>query len=94
MADFEQAHQRFLAQLSDEEKQQFSPIKNYQAFQAEIVKLSQSTKSRKFTQLFAVINKCGQSLASYFDVVGIVVQSHPEWAALAWGSFRLILAVS
>ncbi|KAH8730667.1 hypothetical protein GQ44DRAFT_722922 [Phaeosphaeriaceae sp. PMI808] len=92
MAEFDQAHESFLAQLSDKERQQFAPIKDYKAFQAEIVKLSQSIKSRKSTKLFTVINKCGQHLASYFEVVGIVVQSHPEWAAIAWGSFRLILA--
>ncbi|OAL44689.1 hypothetical protein IQ07DRAFT_235234 [Pyrenochaeta sp. DS3sAY3a] len=94
MAEFEQAHQRFLAQLSDEEKQQFSPIKDYTTFKAVILKLSESKKSSKFTKLLNVVNKCGQSLASYFEVVGIVVQSHPEWAGLAWGSLRLILALA
>jgi hypothetical protein len=29
----------------------------------------------------------------YFDIVGTVIQSHPEVAALAWGSFRLVLLV-
>jgi hypothetical protein len=33
-------------------------------------------------------------LQPYFDILNIVVQSHPEWAAIAWGAIRLVLQVS
>jgi hypothetical protein len=95
MAEFEQAQKEFLDQLSEEEKRQFVPIKDSQAFLSELQKLGQFAKSnRKWTKLFRTVQRCGECLAPYFDVVGITVQSHPEWAAIAWGSFRLVLLVN
>lgn len=94
MSEFKRAHEDFLDQLSEAEKKQFAPIKDSQTFLAEVGKLGQLSKSRKWTKLFAAVQKCSQQLAPYFDVVGIVVQSHPDWAAIAWGSFRLILVAS
>lgn len=93
MAEFQQAHKDFLAQLSDEEKKQFAPIKDGKTFLTEVSKLGQATKARKWTKLFRTISRCSENLATYFDVAGILVQSHPEFAAIAWGSFRLVLSV-
>jgi hypothetical protein len=94
MTEFDQAHEEFLNQLSDEEKKQFAPVKDSQTFLKELHNLGQFAKNnRKWTKLFRSIQKCGDHLAPYFDVVGIVVQSHPEWSAIAWGSFRLVLMV-
>jgi hypothetical protein len=94
MAEFERAHIDFLDQLSEEETKQFAPIKDSKTFLSEIQNLGQSTKSRKWIKLFTAIKKCSQCLDPYFEVVGIVVQSHPEWAAIVWGSFRLVLSAS
>lgn len=93
MAEFHQAHKDFLAQLSDEEKRQFAPIKDGKTFLSEVFRLSQATKAREWTKLFRTISRCSENLATYFDVAGILVQSHPEFAAIAWGSFRLVLSV-
>jgi hypothetical protein len=38
------------------------------------------------------ISALSKTLAPYFDVVGIVVQTE-DYAALAWGGFRLVLQV-
>jgi hypothetical protein len=94
MAEFQQAHKDFLGQLSDEEKKQFAPIKDGKTFLFEVGRLGQAIKARKWTKLFRTISRCSENLATYFDVAGILVQSHPEFAAIAWGSFRLILTVS
>jgi hypothetical protein len=94
MAEFERAHKNFLDQLSEEEKKQFAPIQDSKTFLSEVQNLGQSTKARKWTKLFTAIQKCSQCLTPYFEVVGIMVQSHPEWAAIAWGSFRLVLSAS
>ena len=95
MAEFVQAHKEFLDQLSDEEKKQFTPIKDSQTFLSEAKNLGQFAKSnRKWTRLFRTIQRCSDCLTPYFNVVGITVQSHPECAALAWGSFRLVLLAS
>jgi hypothetical protein len=33
------------------------------------------------------------ALSPYFEVVSIAIQSHPEIAAIAWGTLRLVLQV-
>jgi hypothetical protein len=50
-------------------------------------------KSRKSHALLRRIAAFSNNLGHYFDVIGILVQSHPEYAALAWGAFRLVLQV-
>ena len=34
-----------------------------------------------------------ERLKPYFDVIGIIVQSNPEFSAIAWGAVRLVLQV-
>jgi hypothetical protein len=48
-------------------------------------------KTRKRGALMRRLTAFSDSLKHYFDVIGILVQSHPEYAALAWGAFRLVL---
>ncbi|EMD61400.1 hypothetical protein COCSADRAFT_192355 [Bipolaris sorokiniana ND90Pr] len=92
MAEYQQAHTEFLAQLSDEEKKQFIAINDSQSFLAAIQDLQKFRKSnRRWVKLLSCVQRCGDCLQPYFDVVGTVVQSHPEVAAVAWGSFRLVL---
>jgi hypothetical protein len=94
MAEFQQAHAEFLAQLSDEEKKQFIAINDSQSFLAAVQDLQQFRKSnRKWDKLLTCVQRCGDCLQPYFEVVGTVIQSHPEVAAIAWGSFRLVLLV-
>lgn len=50
-------------------------------------------KSRSF-RAYAQVSAFGESIRPYFEVLGIVVSSHPTWAAIAWGALRLILQVS
>lgn len=40
------------------------------------------------------IKLLADKLAPYFDILDILVQSHPEYAALVWGALRFILKVS
>jgi len=94
MAEFQDAHTQFLDQLSDEEKKQFVAIKDYAAFLKALLTLGDFRKSnKKWSKFLGSVQRCGSHLEPYFDVVGILVQSHPEIAALAWGSFRLVLSV-
>ena len=39
------------------------------------------------------IKALSDKLEPYFEVIQIVIQSNPEWTAIAWGAFRLILQV-
>ena len=60
-------------------------IENFQPIQRNRAKYEGALKK---------IKQLNNGLKHYFEVVGIVVQSHPEFAALAWGAMRLVLQVS
>jgi hypothetical protein len=93
--DSKSAHSEFLDELTNDEKKQFARIETYENFLSELQKFGQfANQHRKWTSLCNAVQKCSEQLSPYFEVVGIAVQSHPEWAALAWGSFRLVLLVS
>jgi hypothetical protein len=95
MAEFQQAHTEFLNQLSDEEKKQYITVTTPQGFLAALQNLGNFPKSnKKWTKLLGSVQRCGDCLQPYFEVVGIAIQSHPEFAALAWSSFRLAILVS
>jgi hypothetical protein len=61
-------------------------------------RLSQATKndrgktSRLLTACTKVDTFC-KSLEPYFEAVSILVSSHPDWAAIAWGVIRLVFIV-
>jgi hypothetical protein len=92
--DFEQARKEFFSQLSPEEQAKFSPIKSAKDFLDGLKNFEKFAKHKKCTKVFKSIERCCNKLGPYFDIVGIVVQSHPEWAAVAWGAFRLILQLA
>lgn len=52
-----------------------------------------TTNQRRGDRYLKRIKALGDSLQPYFDVIGITIQSHPAWAAIAWGAFRLVLQV-
>jgi hypothetical protein len=41
-------------------------------------------------QVIAGISAVNNSLRPYFDTTGIFVQSHPEYAAIMWGTLHLM----
>ena len=91
---FEKAKEQFLAQLSDEEKSKFSKYNSADEVLADLSKLQNFTKDkRKLTRAMASIELFSKQLEPFFDIFGIIVQSHPEWTAIAWGAFRLVLQV-
>jgi hypothetical protein len=51
------------------------------------------SRSVKTQRAMKVTAKLADTLGPYFEVVNIYVQSHPEYAALVWGTLRFILLV-
>ena len=95
MTEFEQAHADFIKQLSDDEKGQFLQVNTSEDLLEGLQKLERFSKNhKKWTKLCNAVRKCSDKLDPYFAVISITVQSHPEWAAIAWGAFRLVLLVS
>ena len=44
-------------------------------------------------RIVASVKSFSDALEPYFESLGILVQSHPEYAALVWGAFRLVFQV-
>lgn len=49
--------------------------------------------SSLLTKCCKKIHSLSTKLTPYFEIIGIFVQAHPEFAALAWGSIRLVFQV-
>ena len=41
-----------------------------------------------------VIDRFAKLWSPFFEIIGIFVSSHPEYAAFAWGAIRLVFLVS
>jgi len=50
-------------------------------------------KTRDSSRVVKRVKAFSDNLKHYFDVIGILIQSHPEYAALVWGAVRLVLQV-
>lgn len=95
VAVFGKAKEKFLSELSPDERPRFVEYYSAGAILDELKNLQNSTKDRPiWTRAMSSINKFTELLHPYFDVLAILVQSHPEWAAVAWGALRLILQVT
>jgi hypothetical protein len=91
---FEEARDQFLASLPPAEKASFTKCPSVERLVADVDKLGLERKDRLWgKRLNGCISALGTSLEPYFEAIGIFVQSHPEFAAIVWGAFRLVFRV-
>lgn len=93
VSPFELALRDFRAALPPQERSLFKQCKSSEELINYVQDLDVLKKTQKRGTLMERLSKFGKSFSHYFDVIGILVQSHPEYAALAWGAFRLVLQV-
>ncbi|KAK1825634.1 hypothetical protein QBC39DRAFT_270676 [Podospora conica] len=95
---FQEATATFLESLSEEERLQFLSCHSPQALVADIAALYPNLDPKslpgRMSKTAETISSFSEKLRPYFEIMGIFVQSHPEWAALAWGAIRLILKLA
>src|SRR5881394_1819484 len=91
---FAEAREQFLSSITAQERSRFSQCSADELLTGieDTGKFAQ--EKRKWTVSFARIRDFSDKLKPYFEVCNIVLQSHPEWSAIAWGAFRLVLQVS
>lgn len=95
MDEFEQARDQFLGQISAGERAQFTKIESANDFLKGIKDLEKFAKNRgKWRKIFEAVKSCSEKIEPYFEIISILVSSHPEYAAIVWGAFRLVLQVS
>jgi hypothetical protein len=90
---FELALHQFRASLAPQEQSIFTQCSSPEELISHVENLELIKKTQKRGVLMRRLTDFSVSLSHYFDVIGILVQSHPEYAALAWGAFRLVLQV-
>ncbi len=88
---FAEAKELFLSSVSPQERLQFSACSSGEEILTQIN--SFTTDPRRRNKIVARIKVFSDLLGPYFDVLELVVSSHPEYAAVAWGALRLVLQV-
>ena len=93
-AVFKHARDHFLQRLSSKDREVFAQISTSTELLDDFKKLQATFKDgQRWTKIFSAMEACNDRLQPYFKIVEIIISSHPEWAAVAWGAFRLILQV-
>src|SRR5436305_7970561 len=86
---FKEAYEQFLASLSPNERPLFKQCLSANDLVAEVKTLEAIEKNHIHGQWFlARVKAFSDRLQPYFEVINIVIQSHPECAALVWGALR------
>lgn len=92
---FKEAYEEFLGSLSPNEQPIFKRCLSADDLVAEVKNLEVIEESRiRGRGFLARIEAFSDRLQPYFEVINIVIQSHPQCAALVWGALRLVLMVS
>lgn len=91
---FESARNSFLESLSASDRLLFSPCTTSTDFLDALKTLELTTQRYSSSaKLFRPVRGLAENLRPFFDVVNIFVQSNPEFSAIFWGAFRLVLQV-
>jgi hypothetical protein len=92
---FKQAKDEFLLSLPPNERSKFVTYNSASEMMENIAAFEKSINERRqFEWAVKKIRKFNGALEPYFAVVDILIQSHPDYAALVWGALRLVLQVS
>lgn len=90
---FELAIDQFHTSLAPKERSLFLKCNSADELLSTVENLEIVKKSRDSSSVVRRVKAFNNSLGHYFAVIDIVVQSQPEYAALAWGAVRLVLQV-
>ncbi|KAI1390138.1 uncharacterized protein F4822DRAFT_428480 [Hypoxylon trugodes] len=92
---FESARDNFLGSLSETDKLLFSPCATSTDFLDGLQKLEKTTEHfGRVGKKIRYVRSFTEHLKPYFEVVNIFIQSNPEFSAIFWGAFRLVLQLS
>ncbi|RPA80566.1 hypothetical protein BJ508DRAFT_128555 [Ascobolus immersus RN42] len=90
------ARDRLLAELSPQERGMFTDCETWEDV-IKSIQLSPAYQKHSRSQLrrmLGPIERFSRGLAPFFDVISILVSARPEWAAVFWGSLRLVLTLA
>jgi hypothetical protein len=85
---------RFRVSLAPNEQKVFRTFESPKLMVEEMRKdVKRYQNSRKLSLLCKKIEKFSTAWAPFFEIIGILIQSNPEFAAIAWGAVRLVFLV-
>lgn len=94
---FQEAREEFLRSLSPNEKSRFAFCSSGKELLRDIKSIDclrqEGHNKPKARQPLTRLQPLNEKLEPYFQVIGILVSSHPEYAAVGWGALCLVLQV-
>ena len=93
---FDDAYNHFYESLPPAEQKRYVAGVSPEALLEAINQLQKHAKQRQKQRISQSLSKIGtvvKSLEQYFKAVDVIIQSHPEYAALVWGAMRFVLQV-
>lgn len=91
---FNKALDAFVESLAPDERALFSSCSSAEQLLADVRRLDPISKDRARGRGFLKrITVFGEKLAPYFEVIGIIISSNPQYSAVVWGAIRLVLQV-
>src|SRR5690349_20503597 len=91
---FSEARDLFLGDLSDKERSLYSNCQSAEVLLSDLRSFAVFKHNHaRWSQVFDRLKTFTDRLEPYFEIIGIFIQSNPEWTAIAWGAIRLILQV-
>ncbi|KAF5645963.1 NACHT domain protein [Fusarium tjaetaba] len=92
---FREACHEFRSSLTEKDKALFKEFSDAKSMLATITEDAKShpVHSSTLTRCCKGINSIANRLSPFFDIASLFVSSHPEFAALAWGSIRLVFVL-
>ncbi|KAF2185894.1 hypothetical protein K469DRAFT_687714 [Zopfia rhizophila CBS 207.26] len=92
---FEEACAAFRSALTEDDRKLFKEFESAQSMLQEIGNHAKThpVHHSRLTKCCKKIHGLAEKLSQYFEIINIFIQSNPEFAALAWGSLRLIFLV-
>lgn len=93
---FDKAFQSFLEALPEKERKRYSPCSSAQDLLDGLSKLdvmSKKLQKAPSNRVVKGIKTFSVRLQPYFAIIDVFIQSNPTYAAIIWGSLRLVLQV-
>lgn len=93
---FNVACTEFRSSLSKEQLEIFQEYPNAKSMLAAVQCQAEIHPSQKSTLMRCCkgVSALAERLDPFFDIIALFVSAHPEFAAIAWGSLRLVFVVS
>lgn len=93
---FETASKEFRASLSKSQLDMFKAFPDARSMITSIEKQANTHPTHKsaLTKCCRKIEKISNRLSPFMRVIDLMVSSHPEFAAIVWGSLSLVFTVS